>query len=352
MWEEVKSQYISATQTGAVKLVIVDLDDTLWRGVLAERTAIDPADLEGWPLGIAEALLYLRQRGIILAIASKNDEKYIRESWPRIFSNRLFLDDFSCVKINWKNKAENISEIINEVNVLPESVVFVDDNPVERELVMESIPGIRTIGADLYSIRRIFLWSPELQPTIVTEESSNRGEMIKLQIQREESRKIMDRDTFIRNLNIVYEEVYINNDKHPQFDRVFELLNKTNQFNTTGKRWSLGEINEEFKKGLEIFAFKVSDKFTSYGLVGMAMVVNNIISQFVMSCRVIGLDVELMCINKIKERKSIIQGVYFKNEKNYLAEDLFKRAGFENNGDAWIWKDPMNYKKMHELSKS
>jgi len=119
-------------QIDQVKLVIVDLDDTLWRGVIAEEGIDRPMVTEGWPAGLVEALVTLKKRGVLLAIASKNDEDRIRSFWPHLYGGRLELADFASVKINWQSKAENIAQILKETNLLPRNVVFLDDNPVER----------------------------------------------------------------------------------------------------------------------------------------------------------------------------------------------------------------------------
>lgn len=337
MWEELRGQFITIKRIGAVKLVIFDIDDTLWRGVVAELDSPDPTSLEGWPLGVAEAALYLKQRGIVIALVSKNSEERIRAVWNDMWLGRLRLEDFASIKINWNSKAENVAEVIAEVNVLPDSVVFVDDNPVERHLVESALPGIRTIGADLYYVRRILLWAPEMQPAIMTGESARRNAMVKAQINRDIARKTMNRSEFLASLNIRYSEIHIVDSNHPKFARAFELLNKTNQFNTTGRRWTLTEINDAFADGLEIFSFEVADKFTEYGLVGMALVRRDVVEQFVMSCRVIGLDIEMTCFNNLKVGRSWMKGVYVPTEKNFLCKDLFERAGFTSVGQDWHW---------------
>lgn len=340
MWNEIVAIYQTVKRTDAVKLVIFDLDDTLWRGVVAEMDEPDPTSLEGWPLGVAEAALYLKQRGIVIAIASKNDEGKIRAVWDSMWQGRLFLDDFAVIKINWRSKSENVSEIISEVNVLPDSVVFVDDNPLERDIVASAHPGIRTLGSNLYDVRRILLWSAQTQPATMTSESAQRNQMIQGQVRREAARSATaDRGAFIASLQIQQSFIWVDSIDHSKFERVFELLNKTNQFNTTGRRWSIDEINQEFIEGARILAFEVEDKFTRYGLVGLALIRSGVIEQFVMSCRVIGLDVELACIAHLQDEHTKLSGIYVDTGKNFLSSDLFERAGFsrEESG-SWMWR--------------
>ena len=144
-------------QMDSVKIVIMDLDDTLWRGVAGEKASLRVEDLEGWPLGIVEALGYLKRRGILIATASKNDEAHIRQLWRAGLEGRFSFDDFAVSKINWLPKAHNIEEILSEVNLLPHNALFVDDNPVERAAVQAAFPEIRAIGSSPYTWRRILL---------------------------------------------------------------------------------------------------------------------------------------------------------------------------------------------------
>src|SRR5262249_49050026 len=122
-WVELLAMYRAVRQLDMVKLVIVDIDDTLWRGVAVERTEHSPDAIEGWPLGMAEALGHLKRRGVVLAIVSKNEEKSVTATWPHLFGGRLTLDDFAVRKINYRPKTENIEEILLETNLLSRNVV-------------------------------------------------------------------------------------------------------------------------------------------------------------------------------------------------------------------------------------
>src|SRR6185503_5897760 len=162
LWMEVVGMYRTIRQMDSVKLVVFDLDDTLWRGIAAEKTEHSGDDIEGWPSGIYDTIGHLRRRGMLLGILSKNDEGIIRKLWEQIVGkNKLKLEDFAVIKINWQPKAANLEAMLREVNLLPKNVVFVDDNPVERESIKRAFPGIRTLGSYPYLWRRILLWSPE-----------------------------------------------------------------------------------------------------------------------------------------------------------------------------------------------
>ncbi len=337
VWEDILHRYQILTPQDPIKIVIVDLDDTLWRGVLAED-GIHLHGLEGWPLGVVEALQFLKKRGILLAIASKNDESLIREKWEEIFQGRLRLDDFAAVRINWNTKVQSIREILEETNLLPGNALFIDDNPVERNEVGREFAGIRVLGEDLYGIREYLLTAPELDVPSISEESSRRTVMIQAQSVREHTRSSMSREEFIQSLNLKIEHLVIKSPSDQSFERAIELLNKTNQFNTTGRRWMPEEIGRFFAEGGVFHAFKVTDRFTAYGLVGLLLVQGNCIRQFVMSCRVVGLDVEQRMLRTVIDRinASEVTAEYEKTDKNHLCTELFPKNGFELRDGLWI----------------
>jgi len=352
VWDDILARYQILTRQDPVKIVIVDLDDTLWRGVLAED-GIHQHGLEGWPLGVVEALQFLKKRGILLAIASRNDESLIRERWEEIFQGRLRFDDFASIRINWNPKTQSIREILEETNLLPGNALFIDDNPVERDAVRREFPEIRVLGEDLYGIREYLLSAPELDVPSVTEESASRTEMIRAQVDREESRKSMSREEFLKSLNIKIEHLVIRHASDRNYERALELLNKTNQFNTTGRRWTPEEILRFLSKGGAIHAFKVKDKFTSYGLVSLLLVKGNCICQFVMSCRVLGLDVEQQMLQEVVDRiiAPEVTAEYAKTEKNHLCTDLYAKNGFELQDDLWVHAKPLKKSLIKRIMK-
>lgn len=343
VWTEAEAMLRTIRQQDSVKLVICDLDDTLWRGVIAEEGLGNPALIEGWPLGVIEALNWLKRRGVLLAIASKNDEGRIRELWPHVVGNHLSIDDFAVVKINWQPKADNIREILRDCNLLARNAVFIDDNPVERNSVSEAHPGIRVLGSDLYSIRRILLWAPETQVAAVSNESARRTEMIRAQVERERTREAMPREEFLASLGVRVTRITISDRAHPRFARAFELVNKSNQFNTTGERWTAEQVQHFFVAGGRFETFDVTDKFTRYGLVGVAIVEGSTLRQYVMSCRVLGLDAELAflhtLVGEIADREGLVRGSVVITDANVLARDLFARLGFRE-AESGTWLGP------------
>lgn len=339
MWAEATAMFDTLRRRDAVKMVCVDLDDTLWRGVIAELGPLVGATLEGWPLGIVEALAYLKKRGVILAIISKNSEETITGLWDHLFRGRLALSDFAIRKINWSPKVESIAEAIREANVMPNSVVFLDDNPVERASVKAAFPDIRVIEAPHTYWRRILLWSSELDVPLITEESERRTEMIQAQIEREQVRTALSREDFLAGLELHVTLFEVDNTTNKDFNRTLELINKTNQFNTTGVRWVSGDCTRYFSTGGTWWAFRVTDRFTDYGLVGVLALRDGVIDQYVMSCRVLGLDVELAVLSELQNRMTAhfpLKAVLRETAANNPCRDLYARAGWQIEGDTWI----------------
>jgi FkbH-like protein len=339
--EECFAMHRTVQRIDAVKLVIVDLDDTLWRGVVADNFQGAGAATEGYPLGFVEALLYLKARGIVLAIVSKNDADKITRAWQHVWHGKLLMEDFAVRKINWQPKELNVEAVMREVNVLPGSVVFIDDNPVERAAVQAAFPEIRVLGDEPFILRQILLWSTETQVPFITEESARRTAMIHSQVEREASRSRLSREDFLASLNVRTTIFAIDSVDDPKFQRAFELINKTNQFNTSGRRLAMNACSTAFAQGMVFHAFEVEDVYTHYGLVGVAIVRSHCIEQFVMSCRVIGLGVETDAVERISRTlhdggAHEVMALFKDTGANHLCRDLFERSGFTLHNDIWI----------------
>ncbi|TVV73218.1 HAD-IIIC family phosphatase [Sphingomonas solaris] len=346
VWEEAKAMARTISGIGAVKMVCVDLDDTMWRGILAERDQVDGIHVEGWPLGFAEALSVLKKRGIILAIISKNDEARIADLWPKLFGPRMSLDDFPIRKINWNPKVDSIRAALAEANVLPESVIFIDDNPVERAAVEAAFPQIRTMGGSHLEWRRTLLWSAETQTVTISSESARRNDMIKAQIVREDARASLSREAFLASLGVRVTLDFIDRDDDARFGRALELVNKTNQFNTNGHRWTHAEALDYFAAGGRWWVFDVSDNYTSYGLVGVLAERQSVLDQFVMSCRVFGLGVEQAVLAALTDRARsaglpAFSARIHETEKNSPCRSVYKEGGWALDNDVWTNTLPM-----------
>jgi FkbH-like protein len=339
VWRQAECMYRTINQIDMVKLVIFDLDDTLWRGQIAEHYGEGMASptWEGWPPGVWDAVHHLRARGIITALCSKNDENLVRARWDRPVPNwvkLLKLDDFPLRAINWAPKTENVANLIRQASMTPRSAVFVDDNPVERESVRAALPGIRVLGSNPFLTRRILLWSPETQLAFRSAETAGREQSIRQLQLRENDRAGLSREEFLRALqcNVVLRE--IGSSEHPEFARCLELLNKTNQFNTTGIRWSGAQIATFLGIGGRIFAFHVKDKYADYGLVGTILYYHGNFVQFAMSCRVLGLTIETSVIHALMQHVQASEGLanfsarIMETDANMVCRDVYSRCGF------------------------
>ncbi len=340
LWHEITAMVRTIRGQDQVKLLIVDLDDTLWRSVLAESGQRNFELIEGWPLGIAEALLYLKMRGVLLAIVSKNDEAFVRGAWDEVFGNRLRLDDFAVTRINWRPKSENVAEVLGAVNLLPASTVFVDDNPRERAEVQDAFPEIRVLGADPYYIRRVLLWSPEPQVASVTAESANRTAMVRSHVERETERASLSRDAFLASLRLEVDVGRVDGIDAPTLPRILELVNKTNQFNTTGRRWSSDDLRAAIATGVRVYYVHARDRYTAYGLIGAAIVDGATVTQVVLSCRAFGLDIEVAALAAVladlrRRGVSHVAANLIETPVNGPCRDLYERCGFLFDGTRW-----------------
>lgn len=323
-------------QRNPVKLIIVDLDDTLWRGVAAEGEGLNPFErIEGWPIGLVEALLFYKKRGGLLAICSKNDEAPTIERFNAIWRGAITLDDFASVRINWQPKSQNIREIMKEVNLLPGNCVFIDDNDRELSEVKAAIPEIRCLGGNHYDWRRIILRSAETQVPVVTEESARRTELVRAISQREASvdaESGASREEWLASLQLRQSFYLIKTPKSKYFERAFELINKTNQFNTTGKRWEKSEFEKFISKGGYCIVSSLRDKLIDNGIISVCLIKCESIVQVVLSCRVFGLGAELV-VGAVATRLALkaqpqIHAELVDTGKNATCHDYFERIGF------------------------
>lgn len=303
IWNRIGGLWRTYRQLDQIKLIITDLDNTLWKGVAAEADEIVPWHFtEGWPLGYAEALLACKARGILLAIASKNDESFVQAVFPKIWKKGLALQDFCSVKVGWRPKPEAVAEILAETNLLPEHVLFIDDSPLEIAEVTRVYPQLRTLTLPQQRWRHVLFYAPETQRRQISAESEQRTALVRAKIARDQARNTTDRDSFLASLQLAVELAEISNTSHPRFIRAFELLNKTNQFNTTGQRWSEAELRHLFAEGGWALAVTAQDQFADHGLIGLALVRGNEIVQVVLSCRVFGLGIETALLHRAQTR--------------------------------------------------
>jgi FkbH-like protein len=228
-----------------------------------------------------------------------------------------------------------------KVSLTDKSVVFVDDNPLERESVKMAFPRIRTMGQNPYLTKSILLRAPETQIVKLTHEGNRREDMIRQQIHRESDRTVLSREDFLASLQAKVEFTFITDFGSEKMPRCLELINKTNQFNTTGQRWKSEEIKDFITHGGELVCLSFTDKYTDYGIIGVILIKGSEIVQYVMSCRVLGLGVEQSALSATAQRiratdpHADITATMIETADNLACRGVYRDNGFaadsENN---------------------
>ncbi|THD59324.1 HAD family hydrolase [Phenylobacterium sp.] len=332
---------------GRKKCVILDLDGTLWPGVLAETGAPFAWTPEisghnsyiGLYFGLHEACLALKKRGILLACVSKNDEALVRELWkyPDHYPRERLLtpDDFVTWRVNWQDKPTNIASIADELGFALDAFAFVDDHPVERERVRQALPQVDVLGEDPFAIRRILLTDPRFQVLKVTEESAARTDLVKAQLSRERG-LAAGGDDFLASLEVV--TAFERPTDPATLSRVAELFQRTTQFNTTGRTYSESELARHAQAG-NVFVAHCRDRFGDYGLVAAAVAEGSEIAAFAMSCRVIGLKVEHgflgFILDALADRHAEVLAQILETPRNGPVRHLYADNGFEQADGVW-----------------
>ena len=342
---------ISAAKGNIKKCVIVDLDNTLWGGIVGDDGV---ENLQIGQLGIGKAytefqmwLLELKKRGIILAVCSKNTEDIAREPFLSHPDMILKLEDFAVFIANWENKVDNIITIQKVLNIGFDSIVFIDDNPFERNMVRQAIPGI--IVPELPQDPSEFL--PYLkslnlfETTFYTREDNIRTQ----QYQQEAKRMLIQKnytteDEYLESLNMLAKVEEFNDFNIP---RVAQLTQRSNQFNLRTIRYNVEEIKKVSESANFLtFAFYLRDDYGDYGLTGIVILETQkpdvyFIDTFIMSCRVLNRTFEEFILNHIvkvakdKGAREII-GEYIQTKKNSIVKDLYKNLGFLAKENIWI----------------
>ena len=338
---------------GRKKCVIVDLDGTLWPGVLAETGspfAWDPAisgtfSYVGLYFGLHEALRCLKRRGIVLACVSKNDEATVRELWryPAHYPQDRLLtpDDFVTWRVNWNDKVENIRSIADELGFALDTFLFIDDHPVERDRVRQRLPEVEVWGDNPFELRRRLLDDPRLQVPRLTEESATRTELVKAQLGRQQLRtEIVDERDYVASLRIEcrFQRVVTAD----RLERISELFQRTTQFNTNGRKFSVAELTALIADAnARVFTIDVTDRFGDQGLVGAAVIDKGDIIGLVMSCRALGIGVEHEFMRRIIAAVAgdydALWGVIVETARNIPVRHIFSDHGFARDA-AGIWR--------------
>lgn len=350
------SSIINAIYGKTKKCLVLDLDNTLWGGVIGDD------GLNGIQIGkeTAEAEAYtefqrylkcLKERGIILAVCSKNDEVNAREGFSHPDSI-LKMEDFSAFKANWEPKHENIREIARILNIGIDSLVFADDNPVEREIVRSQEPHVAVpeLGNNVAKYINIIDKTSYFETvSLSTDDLQRSAYYADNSVRQELQGKYENYDDFLSSLDMkseikAFAPVYL--------DRITQLINKTNQFNVTTRRYNQAEIEDIARDDRYVTLYgRLIDKFGDNGLI--SIIIGEIkgkelhIDLWLMSCRVLKRGMEQAMFDQLVDiartrNVDTIFGYYYQTAKNGMVSDLFELMGFLitercDNGDS-IWR--------------
>ena len=327
------------------KVLVTDLDNTLWKGVIGEDGLNGIQIGTGSPAGEAhrrlqEYMLDLKRRGVLLAVSSKNNPEDARLPFEQHAEMALRLDDFAAFEANWNDKAENIREIARKLSLGLDSFVFIDDNPLEREWVRSQLPALSVVdlGPSVFHYVRDLERGRWFFSLSLTQEDLARAEQYRVEAHRETLRSsAASVEEFLADLQLEAAVVPISD---ANIARVTQLINKTNQFNLTARRYTEAQVRA-FAARADGWAaaFRMSDRFGSYGLIGVILCKPAAggdeweIDTWLMSCRALGRQMERFMFDRLVEAAAangigVITGVYRPTAKNGLVAGLFEELGF------------------------
>jgi FkbH-like protein len=337
------------------KALAVDLDNTLWGGVIGED------GLNGIKLGteypgafytaLQRAILDLYRRGVLLAVCSKNNPDEALAVLDRHPDMLLRREHFSCLKINWQDKAQNIREIASELNIGTEAIAFLDDNPVEREWVRSELPEVRVVPLpdnargyatalrDCAVFERLTLSQEDREKTKLYQEQQQRADLV---------HSVESLEDFYRSLN---QDVIIAPLTPDTTPRIAQLTQKTNQYNVTTRRYTEQQIEDlSSRPEWNVYSVRVRDRFGDNGIVGAVITRDHDefceIDTFLLSCRVIGRTVETAMLGFITGACKAagfryLQGWFYPTKKNTPVRELYESHQFskvEESDGASLWR--------------
>ncbi len=330
------------------KAVIFDCDNTLWKGIIGED-GMDKIDMSGSSHAghfynkVQQIAVYLSRQGVIVGICSKNNEQDVNDvllGHPDIILKDEYI---SIKKINWNDKAANLTAIASELNIGLDSIVFIDDSAFEINLIKEQLPEIVSLQVPsaiyeypdflLENIYRHFNFT-------LNSEDAKKTEIYKQQSERESDKKNHKSiDEYLSSLSI---SLTVSKDDLAQVSRIAQLTQKTNQFNLTTKRYTENQILNMMNSSTEhVFAVSVKDKFGDNGLTAVCIIKTDLqnknvycIDTFLMSCRIIGRNIEFVFMDyimswlNVKSPAAIVTAEYMPTNKNEQVQNFYISNGF------------------------
>jgi FkbH-like protein len=328
-----------------VKCVIVDLDNTMWNGVIRDigvenlQIRIDKERFH-W-----NVLAILYARGILIGVISKNDP-HLESDIRNFIKPHLAGVEFVCFKLNWKDKCENLLDVQQQLNIGLDSIAFIDDSPFEREQMKAVLPEVRVYDQNIFEQ---LLYLPEFQPDFITRESKNRTRFYIQESSRRQAQRASasGKDDFLDQCQF---EIDVQKMQPYEVDRATELIQRTNQLNTSIKRYTKDQIISFSRdQSCDIFVTHVSDRFGDYGLVGVCIGFHRgrvyEIDTLLFSCRVMSKGVEdytlTSVLNDVQSRsfeKVIVR--FQKGPKNEQMRTILSNNNFvesTSEGDSVIY---------------
>ena len=333
------------------KCLILDLDNTMWGGVIGDDGM---ENIQLGTLGIGKAftefqywIKKLKNRGIILAVCSKNTESIAKEPFEKHPDMVLHLDDIAVFKANWENKVDNIREIQSILNIGFDSMVFLDDNPFERNIVRENIPEITIPELPEDPAEYLeYLYTLNLFETIsFSNEDVERTKQYQTEVKRTvEQKSFVNEAEFLQSLNMASVVEPFNKFNTP---RVAQLSQRSNQFNLRTVRYTESDIENLCNSADHFtFSFTLEDKFGNNGMICVIILKKEttdtlFIDTWFMSCRVLKRGMENFTLNTIADFAKAngfkyLKGEYLPTAKNEMVKDHYQKLGFETQADNWV----------------
>ena len=345
------SRIILAQKRSPRKCLVLDCDNTLWGGIIGEDGISGIQLGEEFP-GRAYRdfqfyLLYLYNRGFLLAIASRNNPEDVFNVFDNHDAMVLKREHIACFEMGWESKVESLRRIAGTLNIGTDSLVFVDDNKKEVAEVEQRLPEVVCVLVpdEIAYLPECLSATGMFDQIQLTEEDRKRSGMIQAEQKRENKKSLLTEEEFKRNLDL---QVNVFEVEPQHIARVTQLVNKTNQFNLTTIRRTQSEIEELTRSAAcRVFATEVTDKYGEYGLVGVAILAQKeegawLIDTLLLSCRVLGRDVETAFLSAladvvIQAGGSRLVGRFVPTPKNHQVENFYSKHGFQYNTSSGDW---------------
>lgn len=362
-WFALQLEFVSLKRK---KCIVLDCDNTLWGGVVGEDGVHGVKLGQDYPgnafKGFQELLYALSKKGILLAVCSKNNLIDVQELWNNNSNNVINDTVLSAYRINWQNKAENIKSIAEELNIGTDSLVFIDDNPIERGLIKDFLPEVEVpeFPGKPYELVDFFwkVYNEFFSTFELSSEDLRKTEQYKENFFRNESKRVFENiDDYLASLDIVV-DIFTADDSN--IARLAQMTQKTNQFNLRTQRYNEEDLIFKINSGSYIYCANVKDKYGDNGIT-IACVIDEkedhlFLDSYLLSCRILGREIEkitlLSIIKKLVDRTNKpLRAEFVPSSKNVMTKDFLDKIGFilEDEADNGIKKYLFSQKQEIEI---